>query len=280
MFRYSARTLALEIFTILAVLVLLAPFWVLVTTSLKRGEDVLTTPAFQPPRHATLDNFKTLLSPSSSTSSSIFHGLENSLVITAGSILGLVLLGSITAYALVRGKGRWTTRAYFLFLMAIILPTQLGVLPLYVEARNLHLTGSRLGMIVLYTGTLLPLAVFLYAAFFRTLSKEYEEAAMIDGASPRQMFLRVVFPLMAPATGTVSILAGLIVWNDFFTPLIFLNGSAVQTLPVVMYNNVGSLVSQWNLIFAVVLVSMLPILLFYIVAQKKFIQGFSGGLKS
>ena len=91
--------------------------------------------------------------------------------------------------------------------------------------------------------------------------------------------VRVVFPLMAPATGTVAILAGLIVWNDFFTPLIFLNGSDAQTLPVVMFNYVGALVSQWNLIFAIVLISMVPILTFYIFAQRKFIQGFSGGLK-
>jgi raffinose/stachyose/melibiose transport system permease protein len=85
---------------------------------------------------------------------------------------------------------------------------------------------------------------------------------------------------MAPATGTVAILAGLIVWNDFFTPLIFLNGSEHQTLPVVMYNYVGALVSQWNVIFAIVLISMVPILAFYVFAQKKFIQGFAGGLKS
>ena len=135
-------------------------------------------------------------------------------------------------------------------------------------------------MIIIYTGVLLPLAVFLYAGFMRTLPPEYEEAATIDGASRIQTFLRVVFPLMSPATGTVSILAGLIVWNDFFTPLIFLNGSDSQTLPVVMYNYVGALVSQWNMIFAIVLISMVPILTFYIVAQKRFIQGFSGGLKS
>ena len=76
------------------------------------------------------------------------------------------------------------------------------------------------------------------------------------------------------------ILAGLIVWNDFFTALIFLNGSSYQTLPVMMYNFVGALVSQWNLIFAVVIVSMIPILAFYVFAQKRFIQGYAGGLKS
>jgi raffinose/stachyose/melibiose transport system permease protein len=279
-FRYRKRTFVLEVFTILAVLLLLTPFWILVMTSLKSGPDVLTTPAFEPPQHPTLETFRTLLSPSSTASDSIVNGLQSSAIITLGSIAGLVCFGSITAYALVRGKSRWTTRSYFLFLIAIILPTQLGVLPLYVEARNLELVGSKIGMIVIYTGVLLPLSVFLYAGFFRTLPPEYEEAATIDGASRIQMFVRVVFPLMAPATGTVSILAGLIVWNDFFTPLIFLNGSDSQTLPVVMYNYVGALVSQWNLIFAIVLISMVPILAFYVVAQKKFIQGFAGGLKS
>jgi raffinose/stachyose/melibiose transport system permease protein len=279
-FRYRKRTFVLEVVTILVVLAGLSPFWILVMTSLKSGPDVLTTPAFEPPKDPTFENFRTLLSPSSTASGSIIHGLENSAIITFGSIVGLVCFGSITAYALVRGKSRWTTRSYFLFLIAIILPTQLGVLPLYVEARKLELVGSRLGMIIIYTGVLLPLSVFLYAGFFRTLPPEYEEAARIDGASRLQTFTRVVFPLMAPATGTVAILAGLIVWNDFFTPLIFLNGSEHQTLPVVMYNYVGALVSQWNLIFAIVLISMVPILAFYVFAQKKFIQGFAGGIKS
>jgi raffinose/stachyose/melibiose transport system permease protein len=279
-FRYRKRTLLLEVFVILVVIVGLTPFWILIMTALKSGPDVLTTPAFEPPKSPTLDNFRELLSPSSATSDIIINGLKNSAIITIGSIAGLVCFGSITAYALVRGKSRWTTRSYFLFLIAIILPTQLGVLPLYVEARNLGLVGSRVGMVIIYTGVLLPLSVFLYAGFFRTLAPEYEEAARIDGASPLQTFVRVVFPLMAPATGTVAILAGLIVWNDFFTPLIFLNGSDSQTLPVVMYNYVGALVSQWNMIFAIVLISMVPILAFYIFAQKKFIQGFAGGLKS
>jgi raffinose/stachyose/melibiose transport system permease protein len=277
-FRYRKRTFVLEVVTILAVLALLTPFWILVMTSLKSGPEVLTTPAFEPPKNPSLDNFRTLLS--GTASDSIIGGLKASAIITAGSIIGLVSFGSITAYALVRGKSRWTNRSFFLFLIAIILPTQLGVLPLYVEARNLGLVGSKIGMIIIYTGVLLPLSVFLYAGFFRSLPHEYEEAATIDGASRIQTFLRVVFPLMSPATGTVSILAGLIVWNDFFTPLIFLNGSDSQTLPVVMYNYVGALVSQWNMIFAIVLISMVPILAFYVVAQKKFIQGFSGGLKS
>lgn len=279
MFRYRPRTALLEIAMVLATLVMLSPFWILLMTAFKPGEDVLTTPAFEPPSAPTLENFRELLGSTGATSNPVVQGLVNSALITAGSVLTLVVLGSVTAYALVRSKARWTRRSYYLFLTAIILPAQLGVIPLYVGARELGLVGSRLGMIAVYSGTLLPLAVFLYAGFFRTLAPEYEEAARIDGASRVQTFLRVVFPLMGPATGTVSILAGLIVWNDFFTSLIFLNGSDVPTLPVVMYNYVGSLISQWNLVFAIVLISMVPILTFYVFAQRRFIQGFGGGLK-
>ena len=279
MFRYSKKTLVLEIVTILGAIVMLMPFYFLITTSLKTGPEVLSGSALSFPSSPTFQNFVTLLSPSSDASGAILNGLLYSLIITGGTILGLIVVGSPAAYVLTRSTSRWSSRTYYLFLIAILLPTQLGIVPLYVEARNLGLTGSPWGMIVIYTGVLMPLSVFLYGGFFRRLPRDYEEAATVDGASRGKVFVRIVFPLMGPATGTVAILAGLIVWNDFFTALIFLNGSDYQTLPVVMYNYVGGLVSQWNLIFAVVIISMVPILAFYFFAQKKFIQGYGGGLK-
>ncbi|GAA0248386.1 carbohydrate ABC transporter permease [Cryptosporangium japonicum] len=277
MFRYTRKTLVLEIVTILAAVVMLMPFYFLISTSLKTSDQVLTTSSLSFPTSPTFANFTELLA--GQASDSIFTGLLSSLIITAGTIIGLVVVGSPAAYVLTRATSRWANRTFYLFLIAILLPTQLGIVPLYVGARTLGLVGSPWGMIVVYTGTLIPLSVFLYSGFFRRMPRDYEEAATVDGASRTRIFTSVVFPLMGPATGTVSILAGLIVWNDFFTALIFLNGSESQTLPVVMYNYVGSLVSQWNLIFAVVIVSMVPILAFYFFAQKRFIQGYAGGLK-
>ncbi len=279
MFRYTKKTLTIEIITILATAVLLLPFWILLMGSFKTLPQILNTAAVAPPTQPTIDNFVQLLSPSSGSSGNIWAGLLSSIIITAGSILLLVALGSLAAYGIARSTSRWSRRSFYLFLVAIILPTQLGTLPLYIGARNVGLVGNPWGMILIYTGMLLPLSVFLYANFFRNLGLEYEEAAIIDGANRYQVFWRIVFPLMSPATGTVAILAGLIVWNDFFTSLIFLNGTPWQTLPVVMYSYVGSLVSQWNLIFAIVIISMIPILAFYAFAQKKFIQGYAGGLK-
>lgn len=277
MFRYTRHTLVREVvFWVVAVLYL-APFYFLVTIALKDDTEVFATSKLAPPAAPTLDNFAKVLTATGN--SNVLLGLLNSVLITGGSILMMVLLGSLTGYVISRSTRQWSTLVYYLFLIAIVLPTQLGTVPLYIGARALGLTGSVWGMIILYSGMLMPLAIFLYAGFFRSLGTEFEEAAAIDGASRTQIFFRIVFPLMAPATGTVAILAGLIVWNDFFTSLIFLGGSSAQTLPVAMYYYIGSLVSAWNQIFAIVIISMIPILAFYLFAQKRFIQGFAGGLK-
>ncbi len=277
MFRYTKATALREGIVWLAALLTLMPFYFLVITALKPDEELLTTGTSAPPSRPTLGNFTEVLTAGGDND--ILVALMHSVVITVGSIAGLVACGSLAAYVLARTTRRWGSVAFYLFLVAIILPTQLGLIPLYIGARQVGLVGSIWGMIVLYVGSLMPLAVFLYAGFFRNLPRDYEEAAALDGASPGRVFFRVVLPLMAPATGTVAILAGLIVWNDFFSALIFLGGSDNQTLPVSMYYYVGSLVSAWNKIFAIVIISMVPILAFYLFAQKKFIQGFAGGIK-
>ncbi|SFT58079.1 raffinose/stachyose/melibiose transport system permease protein [Geodermatophilus amargosae] len=277
MFRYTKATALREGIVWVVALLTLMPFYFLIATALKPDEELLTTGTSAPPSRPTLENFTEVLS--SGGDNNILLALLHSVVITVGSIAGLVAFGSLAAYVLARTTHRWGSVTFYLFLVAILLPTQLGLVPLYIGARQIGLVGSMWGMIILYVGTLMPLAVFLYAGFFRNLPRDYEEAAALDGASPARVFFRVVLPLMAPATGTVAILTGLIVWNDFFSALIFLGGSDNQTLPVSMYYYVGSLVSAWNKIFAIVIISMVPILAFYLFAQKKFIQGFAGGIK-
>lgn len=277
MFRYTRLSLLREIGLWLLAGVFLVPFYFLIVMALKPDAEMLSTSPLALPEQPTFTNFVEVLTATGN--SNVLLGLLNSVLITGGSVIALVALGSLSGYVIARSTGRWSQFAFALFLVAIVLPVQLGTVPLYVGARAMGLTGSIWGMVILFTGMMLPLAVFLYANFFRGLGTEYEEAATIDGASRTQIFTRIVFPLMGPATGTVAIFVGLIIWNDFFTSLIFLGGSDFQTLPVTMYYYVGSLVSQWNQIFAIVIVSMIPILGFYLFAQKRFMEGFAGGLK-
>ncbi|WP_221584661.1 carbohydrate ABC transporter permease [Microbacterium sp. G2-8] len=277
MFRYTKLTLLREIGIWILALVFLAPFYFLIMIALKPDSELLTTSPLAPPESPTVENFVNVMTATGN--SNVMLGLLNSAIITAGSVVALVILGALTGYVIARSTTRWGRAAFMLFLVAIVLPTQLGTVPLYIGARAIGLTGSHWGMIILYTGMMLPMAIFLYANFFRGMGTDFEEAAMIDGASRTQVFFRIMFPLVGPATGTVAIFVGLIIWNDFFTSLVFLGGSETQTLPVSMYFYIGSLVSQWNQIFAIVIVAMIPILAFYLFAQKRFIQGFAGGLK-
>jgi raffinose/stachyose/melibiose transport system permease protein len=278
MHRYTKRTLGGEIITVVIALVLMVPFFFLVNIALKSDADTLTSPAPALPSPPTLSAFEQAWTGSATRS--IPLGILHSTIITAGSLVVLVALGSIAAYTITRIPGKASHALYLLFLVGIILPFQLGMVPLYVAMRSLGLVGTDLGMIILYSGLLMPLSVFLYTGFARSLPREYEQAAQIDGASRFRAFVWIIFPLLGPATGTVAILAGMLIWNDFFTGLIFLSGSSNATLPVVVYGLVGEQVSEWNVIFAAVILSMIPILLFYLFAQGRFIQGFAGGIKS
>jgi raffinose/stachyose/melibiose transport system permease protein len=278
MFRYTKWTLAREIVMWICAVIMLLPFYLLINTALKTSADAIGTPAFEPALRPTLDSFIAIFQTGGT--GNIFVGLFNSALITAGAVVGLIIFGGATAYVLSRRLSKVSTTLYYLILVGIVVPAQLGLVPLYIGARALGLLGSPLGMSVIYVALLMPLAVFLYGGFVRALPTEYEEAATIDGAGPFRTYVQVVFPLLAPATGTIAIMTGIIVWNDFFTPLIFLNGSNSATLPVVVYSYVNGIIVQWNNIFAVLIVALLPITVLYLIMQKRFIQGFSGGLKS
>jgi len=275
MFRYTKGIAVREVILWIITACALFPFWILIVTALKPTDQLYTTSAAVP----TAIDFSSFVSVLTDERNNVARALVNSILITVIALAGLLVFGSLCAYVIARSTRAWTKVTFYLVLIAILLPTQLGTLPLYIGAKSLGLTGTIWGVALVWIGMLMPFAVFLYAGFFRPLSTEYEEAAAIDGATPAQTFFRVVLPIMGPATGTVAILTGLIVWNDFFTSLLFLSGSDAQTIPVTMYYFVGGSVTEWNKIFAIVIISMVPILVFYVFAQKQFMQGYSGGVK-
>lgn len=276
MFPYTRRTFGRELLLLAVGAIWAIPFFLLVTISLKPSDEMLLNPTGMPSR---LDTSTFPQAWKGSAGVSLGEALVNSLVITLGSVVALIAIGSICAYVVARRGGRMGAGLYGLFVVGIILPFQLGIVPAYAVLRELNLAGTYPGMILLYTGLLMPLTVFLYTGFVRTLPKDYEEAAFVDGASRLQTFRRIVFPLLRPITATVAVLTGVMVWNDFFVQLIFLSGSQLQTLPVAVYSFVGEYISQWNLIFAAVAICIVPVLAFYVFAQRQLISGFTGGIK-
>jgi raffinose/stachyose/melibiose transport system permease protein len=274
--RYTWRTFSRELILIVGALVFFVPVYLGVQLSLKSTPDVFLHP-LSFPSHPVVGNYQTAWR--GAAGHGLGRALVNSLVITIGSVVGLVVIGSVCAYTIARRPSRLGTVLYALFLLGIIVPFQLGIVPIYVAMRSIGLVPSYFGQILLEIGLLMPFTVFLYTGFVRTLPREYEEAAQVDGAGLMRTFFRVVFPLLRPVTGTVAVLAAVVVWNDFFLPLVFLTGSKYEPLPVAVYAFVGDFLSQWNYIFAAVVVAMLPVLAFYLFAQRQLIRGFSGGIR-
>jgi len=278
MFRYTKLTLLREVLVWIFALIMLLPFYLLINNSLKDAFTAITDPmgiATNPK----FENFTNVLE--STAAGNLPLGMLNSFITTSIGVLILIFFGSATAYVLARKTSRLSKTVFYMVLVGIIVPAQLGIVPIYVMARQLGLIGSVWGLGVIYGMMLMPLAVFLFAGFVRALPTDYEEASFIDGSTRWNTFRKIVFPLLSPATGTVAILGGIIMWNDFFTPLIFLNNSTAPTIGLVVYAYAGNpVLVEWNMVFSLLILAMIPITILYLIFQKRFIQGFSGGIKS
>jgi raffinose/stachyose/melibiose transport system permease protein len=270
--RYTWRTGILEAVMIVVALLFFFPAYILINQSLRRSNDAAEPYAL--PTQVTFANYGDAW-----TQGFLGNALVNSGLVTVIATLLLVVLGSMAAYPLARVTRLWSRVAFATFMIGLLLPFQLALIPLYVTMRDLGLLGTVWSLVLFYVGLQMPFTVFLYTSFVRALPAEYEEAASIDGASVSQSFWSVVFPLLRPVTGTVVILDVIFIWNDFLTPLLYLSGSGQMTVPVTLYSFVGQYVSQWNLVFAGLVISIAPILLVYFLLQRTVIQGFASGLK-
>ena len=270
--KYNKKVFSLEIVMLLVGLVFLFPAYVLFNLAFKREADL--TSAYLPPVDPTLFNFTEVW-----VEGNLLGAIRNSAIVTIVSIIFVIIFGALASYPLARVTRKWSTLFFFFFIGGLLLPYQLSLIPLYTTMRDLGLLGTLPSLIIFYIGREMPFAIFLYTAFLRAIPKEYEEAAAIDGAGLFATFRRVLFPMLRPVTGSVAILAGVYVYNDFFTPLLYLSGTGQQTTTVAISVFVGEFRSQWNLVFAGLILSNAPILLIYFFMQKTIIKGFGGGLK-
>lgn len=270
--RYTVRTGAIEVVTWIVAVIFLLPLYLLINISLRKPTDLSS--GLIPTTDPTFQNFVDAWDQAHLGAAAV-----NSLIVTVASGALLVALSSLAAYGIVRMTSRWSSAAFYIFMIGLLLPLQLSLVPLYKIMRDVGLLGTILPLIIIYVGLRLPFSIFLYSQFLRQIPIDYEEAAAIDGAGPLTSFRRIVFPLVRPVTGTVLILNGLFTWNDFLTPLIYLSGTGSQTLPVAIYSFVGEFVTQWPLVFAALIIGALPVLIAFFFIQKSLIQGLASGVK-
>lgn len=272
MARYTWRTSVLETLMIILALIFAFPLLILVSMALRTPADSANPLSL--PHSLTLENFADAWNQAG-----LGTAILNSAIVAFASVFLVVVLSALASYPLARVTRRWSSVAYYGFILGLLIPFQLGALPLYTTFHNLGAIGSILPLIIIYVGIQMPFSVFLYSTFLRSVSREFEEAAFLDGCTPLRAFVSVVFPLMRPITGTVAIINLIFVWNDFFSPLLYLSGTTSQTIPVALYSFVGQVTQHWNLVFAGLIIGIAPVVIAFFLMQKSVFEGFSGGLK-
>ena len=257
----------------LGALLILFPMYITITTTFKTPAESAVS-FFTLPTSLYLGNYATVLQDEK-----LYYAYGNTILITVVPLLGEMLILPPMGFALSRGmkQNRFFKGLYFFFLLGIFLPWQVRMMPVVKLMGWLGLL-SPLGITLLYVAHATCESMFLYVGYLATVSDSIEEAAYIDGASTFQVYTRVILPLMTPILSTVLIREGLAIWNDFQMPLITLNRSSkLWTLTIYLNNFQSELSVDYNLSFACLMLTCLPIVIFYIIMQKQIMGGLTSG---
>lgn len=201
----------------------------------------------------------------------------NSLTVACLTTVITLLASMLAGYALRHGKAWKADLIFMFFLMGLILPGFAGTIQSFLLLRELHLLNTHLGLSIIQIAGGMALPLFLYLQFFRSLPLEVEEAALIDGCRPIQIFWKVVFPLTLPVTSTCLIIVALGSWNDFFNPLVYLSSPEMRTLPTGLMAFRMQYSTNWQQLFAGSVLIAAPITLLYVFIQRFMIKGLVGG---
>ncbi|HYF90657.1 MAG TPA: carbohydrate ABC transporter permease [Symbiobacteriaceae bacterium] len=282
MARRKTYLIVLEIITALLFVVYFSPFYILITNAFKSRFQVLTDVLGLPESWAQVG--QNLNSVVNNPNLRFWASAGSSVIVTALSLAVIAIFSAMAAWVLVRRKSRVSTAVFMMYVAAMVIPFQVVMLPLVSWMRVVHeWTGVPLlrtyqGLIFAYLGFGCSFSIFLYHGFIKNIPQELEQAAVIDGCSKAQVFFRIIFPILKPITVTVLVLNGIWIWNDYLLPLLLLGtGNEIQTIPLAISGFVGSFVKQWELIMLALLLVIVPVVIFYLFAQKHIIRGMVEG---
>lgn len=258
--------------TLLA-LIFLAPILIVLMNSFK-GQFYISDAPFTLPTRETFSGLDNYINGLRKTG--FFNAFLYSLFITVASVALIVLFTSMSAWYISRVKNKMTKTLYYLFVFSMIVPFQMVMFPLSKIANSARLDNP-LGIVFIYLGFGAGLSVFLFSGFVEGIPREVEEAAMIDGASPITLYFRVVFPMMKPISITVAILNSMWIWNDYLLPYLII-GNKYKTIPIaVQYLQGGYGSRDMGALMAMLVLSIIPVVIFYLTCQKYIIKGVVAG---
>ncbi len=264
------KNLPLKILLVLLACFFALPLYITIINVFKPTKVISSSP-ISLPFPPIMDNITSVLND---PNVNVFEMYKNSIMITLFGATGCIIVSSLAAYYIARMKTKLSGFLYVYFLFGLMVPYVIVYVPLVTMFNKLHLTGNLPSLIMVFVSGSISFSVFMYQGFIGGISRELEEAAIIDGASSLTIFVKIIMPLVKPCTTTVAIFIGLSMWNDFLTPLLI---GQVKTITVGIYTAIGPYASDWGTVFAYVLLATLPVTIAYIFAQKQFIAGLTAG---
>lgn len=225
------------------------------------------------PKTWSLDNFREAMEVTD-----FWNSLKNSLLISVLTVGISILLHSLMGYALGRNKAssKFYNFVYLFIVSGMFVPFAILMMPLAKQTAEMGL-ANWFGVILLYVVFYMPMNIMLYSGYLVNIPMALEEAARVDGANTWRTYWSIIFPIMKPMHATVAVITALAVWNDVMTPLVIMAGSSQNTLPLAQLNFQSQFGTNYNLAFASYLLSLIPILIFYIICQKQILNGVVNG---
>ncbi len=266
-----------EIVMLLVTFIIAYPLILLLLLSVKTSTEITMSP-FALPTSIEISNFTEAFAQMD-----YLTVLKNTLIMTVGATAISVYSASMAAYACMRAKKlKWLFRCvYIFFLLGYILPEISALITMNLWLKDLSLDNSLIGIILVFSGASMAYGIFLISRFVNTIPLALEESAMIDGANPIRVFFSIALPILQPAMITFLILRSVAIWNDFLTPLVLLQGAQSRTMSLAIYFFKGEYGTQWNLLFAGLILSIIPIIILYFIFQKRIVGGLvAGAVKS
>lgn len=261
----------MQIILIANTALMLFPIIIMVMSGFKSNIEIFQSP-FSIPDFTNLTNYATM-----ATQTGFLRYMWNSVLVTGVSIVLILSLGTMAAYAIARYDFTGSAFVLLFFMAGLMVPLKLAIIPLFILFRDLGILNSHLALIAVYTAMGLPSTVFILTGFIRTLPGELEDAARMDGASEARILWSIMLPLCRPALVIAGIYNLVPIWNDFFFPLVFIQNDALKTLPQGMTTFIGEFVTDWGVMFAGLTLAAAPITILYILLSKQFINGMTAG---
>jgi len=251
-----------------AVLALFPFFWIIMN-SFKNNREIYGSP-FAFPAAFKISNYIEAWS-----NANIAVYFVNSIIISFSAVVILVLIASMASYYISRLKS--SSGLYNFFTLGIMIPIHAMLIPTFIMLRNANLLNTRMGLAIVYCAVNLSLSIFILVGFMKGIPKDLEEAAMIDGASVYRIFFSVILPISKPGIATIATLSFLNAWNDFLYAQVLISNPAIKTITQGIYNLRGQYTTDYGLMSAGLVITIIPVTLIYILFQEQVVKGMTAG---